>query len=568
MRTTSIHLLLALTLMTHAACAVGPDPTPADSNNGDGMDMGEDSGGEQDMPIIFPDFPLEDLGNNNPADMNNPPDGEDMTTDPPDMREEMDMMVVQGDFPKPLQITSENGSDKILLRGLVLSPQGPLENGEVLIEGSFIACVGMDCAGRPEATGATVIETHGIISPGLIDSHNHLPYNFLKEWVPPNNQLYTNRYQWADEQSYEDFVRPLTAYRSSNSHFCPAARWGELRSLLHGTTTMMGQSFSRSCTNGGVRNADHEHELQYDHMRTTIGSVRDINTDDAQGYIDSFDDPIEPITRFAVHMAEGFEGNNVEKEFDSFAGRDERSIERHQGLSLLYKETAVLIHSVALDATQLQEVKDTNSKIVWSPSSNMVLYGRTTDIEKILELGITVGLGPDWTISGEDNMLGEMQFALQWARDNNASSVTPRVLWEMATNQGAEVVGLQEHIGVLSEGMTADVVVFTRQTEGGDPYRQVLESNADDVRLVLIDGEAYYGESTLKGPLARRDDCEDYNACGASKFLCVRHDGSDDFTSSSMIEGLLIDILEGNGYPPEEQYGRGEDLLPLIDCSR
>jgi cytosine/adenosine deaminase-related metal-dependent hydrolase len=563
MRTTSI-LFLAASILTQVACAVGPDPSPVTPNND--LDMGGgDTGEEADMPIIFPDFPLEDMGNNPPGDMNTPP-GEDMDTPPEDMRP--DMMVVQGDYPKPLEVSAGDNKNKILLRGLVLTPQGPLENGEVLIENTFITCVGTGCVGRPEASGAIIIDTHGIISPGLIDSHNHLPYNFLKEWVPPNNQLFTNRYQWADDPSYEEFVRPLTAHRSSNSHFCPAARWGELRSLLHGTTTMMGQSFERTCTQGGVRNADHDHQLQYDHMRTSIGSVRDINTEAAQGYIDSFDASPEPVTRFAVHMGEGYEGDNIEKEFDSFAGRDERSIERHQGLSLLYKETAVLIHSVALTATQFDEVKQTNSKIVWSPSSNMVLYGRTTDIEKILELGITVGLGPDWTISGEDNMLGEMQFAKQWASENGASSITSRVLWEMATSQGAEVVGLQQHVGTLSEGMTADIVVFTRKSEGQDPYTQLLESNADDVRLVLIDGEAYYGEATLKAPLARRDDCEDYDVCGESKFLCVRHDNEDDFTSSGMIEGLLIDILEGNGYPADEQYGRGQDLLPLVDCSR
>ncbi|MEC9440973.1 MAG: amidohydrolase family protein [Myxococcota bacterium] len=558
-------LLLAASILTQVACAVGPDPTPATPNEDQDMG-GSDLGEASDMPIVFPDFPQEDMGNNPPGDMSMPP-GQDMPPSPEDMQP--DMTIEPGDYPKPLEVSAGDGKDKVLLRGLVLTPEGPLEDGEVLIENTFITCVGTSCAGRPEASGATIIETHGIISPGLIDSHNHLPYNFLKEWVPPNNQLYTNRYQWADEPSYEEFVRPLTAHRSTNTHFCPAARWGELRSLLHGTTTMMGQSFERSCTKGGVRNADHSHDLQYDHMRTSIGSVRDINTSDAQGYIDSFDDPTEPVTRFAVHMQEGYEGDNIDKEFESFAGRDDRSnVERHQGLSLLYKETAVLIHSVSLTAAQFDEVKQTNSKIVWSPSSNMVLYGRTTDIEKILDMGITVGLGPDWTISGEDNMLGEMQFARQWASENGVSSVTPQVLWEMATSQGAEVVGLEQHVGVLREGMTADIVVFTRKSEGQDPYTQLLQSNADEIRLVLIDGEAYYGEAKLKAPLARRDDCEDYNVCGASKFLCVRHDNSDDFTSSSMIEGLLIDILEGNGYPADEQYGRGQDLLPLVDCSR
>ena len=34
------------------------------------------------------------------------------------------------------------------------------------------------------------------------------------------------------------------------------------------------------------------------------------------------------------------------------------------------------------------------------------------------------------------------------------------------------------------------------------------------------------------------------------------------------IRTQLFNILEGIGYPPEEQYGRGAELLPLVDCSR
>ena len=521
--------------------------------------------GSEDMapPVEDISFPPEDMSQPPRPDMSGTPD---MRVDPPqDMSP--DMPINTGDYPKAAVIESMGSKDTVLLKGMVLTPSGVIEEGEVLIAATFIRCVGTACSGLPEASGATVIQTHGIISPGLIDSHNHLPYNFLKEWEPPAGVMFTNRYQWADDPSYEEFVRPFTAHRSSNSHFCPGARWGELRSLVHGTTTVMGQSFERTCTRGGVRNADHSHELQYDHMRTSIGSVRDINTEQAMGYIDSFDEVMEPITRFAVHMGEGHAGDNITEEFDSFAGRDPRSIERHQGLSLLYKETAVLIHAMALTTTQLDEVKQTNSKIVWSPSSNMVLYGQTADIDAILGLGIITGIGPDWTLSGEDNLLGEMQFAHAWAKREQSARVTPQKIWEMATGQGAQVVGLHEHIGTLSEGRTADITVFARRSVDQDPYLQVIESRAQDVRLVFIDGQAHYGDTLFKTGLAYREDCEAFDACGAQKFICSAYSNSDEYAGISTVEGLLTDILVGTGYPADEQYGRPQDLLPLVDCT-
>ena len=282
------------------------------------------------------------------------------------------------------------GTTGYLVRGDLLLEDRVLTEGELLIVGDRITCVADSCADAEGAADATIIETNGIVSPGLIDAHNHVAYNFLPEWIPEDGRLFENRYEWADDPSYEEHVLPLTAYRSSNSHFCPAAQWGELRSLLHGTTTMQGQSFDRTCLDGLVRNADHDHGLGPDHMRTTIGSVRDINDEAAAGYADSFE---EEITRFAVHMQEGVAGRNLLEEFESFAGRDTRP-NRHMGLSLL-GGTSILIHSISLTREQLDEVADNGAHIVWSPSSNIVLYGDTLDIDEVIMRGIAVGLGPD-----------------------------------------------------------------------------------------------------------------------------------------------------------------------------
>ena len=51
--------------------------------------------------------------------------------------------------------------------------------GEVLIDGDIIACVAESCAAAPTADLATVVATHGIIFPGLIDTHNHVQYDIF-----------------------------------------------------------------------------------------------------------------------------------------------------------------------------------------------------------------------------------------------------------------------------------------------------------------------------------------------------------------------------------------------------
>ncbi|MFU8804576.1 MAG: hypothetical protein ACNA8W_12255, partial [Bradymonadaceae bacterium] len=317
--------------------------------------------------------------------------------------------------PTPEAEILQVGTSGILLRGVVLTPDGILDPGEVLVEGVLITCVSEDCTGRAGASGATWIDTRGIISPGLIDGHNHLAYNFLPEWTPDPFRLFNNRYEWADEEAYEDHVRPYAKYRSNNSHYCPGAKWGELRSLIHATTTVQGQSAQRTCVNWGVRNADHYHGLGHNHLRTNIGSPRDITDAQAESLITSFEAETNPVTRYAVHMTEGVEGNHLHTEFDSFAGRDTRT-NRHQGTSLLVYGTSILIHSMILTDEQIAEAYYAAAKIVWSPSSNFALYGVTAPIEKILEVGVVTGIGPDWTVSGEPDILGEMRVALDYAR--------------------------------------------------------------------------------------------------------------------------------------------------------
>ncbi|MFH1437640.1 MAG: amidohydrolase family protein [Pseudomonadota bacterium] len=481
----------------------------------------------------------------------------------------MDMDMDEEDdatYPSPPAEVLRTGTEGLLLRGTVLTPSGVLDPGDVLISGAFITCVDSDCSGAPGAGEATWIETNGIISPGLIDPHNHIAYNFLPEYIPEPLRTFENRYDWSDLADYEAHIEPYAAHRSAGTHYCPGAKWGELRSLVHATTTVQGESFAQLCVNWGVRNADHFHNLGYDHMRTTIASVRDINDEQAQNYIDSFNESPEPVTRFAVHMAEGYTGNYVTEEFDSFAGRDPRE-NRHQGESLLIDGTSILIHSIPLTEAQLAEALVNDAKIAWSPSSNLALYGVTAPIQRILQLGITTGLGPDWTLNGEKNMLGEMRFALDYARTNSIPEITPQKLWEMSTWEGAMVVGLEDYIGRLEAGYRADIAVFGRL--GADPYRSIVDSRSANVRLVLLDGEGLYGDEHLMAATAANEYCEPLDACSADKYLCVQESPTASDRKNETLADIrtqLFNILEGVGYPPEEQYGRGDELLELIDC--
>jgi hypothetical protein len=115
--------------------------------------------------------------------------------------------------------------------------------------------------------------------------------------------------------------------------------------------------------------------------------------------------------------------------------------------------------------------------------------------------------------------------------------------------------------------MRADITVFRRAAE--DPYRAVIDSRAREVALVLIDGKAYYGDADLPTAPWVNDRCESLSVCGVEKLLCVRGTTASEERADESLDDIrqqLVAILDGTGYPPDEQYGRADDLLPLFTC--
>ena len=106
------------------------------------------------------------------------------------------------------------------------------------------------------------------------------------------------------------------------------------------------------------------------------------------------------VKAFYVHLAEG---------------TDEKSraeLAALKDLGLLIQET-VIIHGTALRQEQLVEVREAGAKIVWSPQSNLRLYGHTTHAAEALDLGISLGIGADWLPSGSSSLLQEIKVARQ-----------------------------------------------------------------------------------------------------------------------------------------------------------
>src|SRR5262245_17200100 len=149
----------------------------------------------------------------------------------------------------PASPLAQSGDAPFILRGAIVTLTGVIKHGFLGVVGDRIAAVADK---QPDIPGALVINTDGIVLPGFVDLHNHVPWNVLPRWHQPHT--YANRYEWRVDPAYQQAARdPFDDL--VDSHFCEMNAWGELRGLVGGTTSIMA-THTFPCVHGLVRNLD------------------------------------------------------------------------------------------------------------------------------------------------------------------------------------------------------------------------------------------------------------------------------------------------------------------------
>jgi cytosine/adenosine deaminase-related metal-dependent hydrolase len=426
----------------------------------------------------------------------------------------------------PAPVIVRQGSAGLLLAGTIVTPDRVFE-GEVLVSGDTIQCVAASCAGEPLAASATVVRTNGVIFPGLIDTHNHIQFDIFDEsdWSPLADDDFTNHNQWPTRARYKAMVDAKQYLNgeagSPVSVGCELLKYGELKGLIAGTTSILGGAIptNKACYGTLARTIDQSpNGLLDDKVQgATIFPTRATDADSvcknvADGKTDAY----------LIHIAEGVDPI-ARREFDKLV--DVTTVDG----CLLHPKTAI-VHGTALGEPELDKMAAHGMGLVWSPRSNVFLYGHGTDLTKTanipaaLERGLTVALAPDWSIGGSQNLLDELRFADKVDNTQWGDVITPQRLVEMATANPARLLGLGSVLGRVAPGYKADLLVIAGNR--AQPYDALLGATPRSVRLVLVGGAALYGDDAL-APLGNKTPaCENLSVCGTSKFVCVAAPGA------------------------------------------
>ena len=436
---------------------------------------------------------------------------------------------------------SAGAADEILIRDPTVVTMNAdhrvIPRGRVLISGNEIEAVWRLNHRPPGIDGkrlrrATVIDPGPLtyLFPGLINLHDHPTFDVLEAWPAPSSDAipeagkagtdpYDNRYEWNTDSppEYDRLVRnPQQAIVDSDALGLAgeAVKYAEVQAMLGGETSMQGSSFVPEADGLLVRNVE-SNVFNTRIAQPRVGRISAFTGSALSTFVGAV--RAGQYDAWMVHLAEGVR-DAARRPGDPISSRQEFDDLRAKGL---LTAITVIIHGLGLERADFAAMADAGAKLVWSPRSNLQLYGETTDVQAALAEGVLVSLGTDWTPSGSANLLGELKVADRILDD-------PRLLVDMVTRNPARTLHWEKFVGSIRPGLRADLLLLRQTEASASPYRSLIDAAENDIRLVLIDGHP------VAGPENRM---ERLDPGGTEPFALPGYQRVIDVTEPGVIEG-------------------------------
>lgn len=442
--------------------------------------------------------------------------------------------TVPDNIVKCYKLSNTDSSRAFLLKGRVVTMDGEtnvINNGNVMIRDGKITGVWASNNNPPagvDFTDVPIVETDGTIYPGLIDLHNHVHYNHIPLWdfevhlsdsQKSEEGGYTNRYQWGNNWDYGPSITWMKTNIQSSYRWDMASeqmKYAEVQAVSGGVTAMQGSPSSGTQAWDSILSRNVElYNFGQDGISTC--AVCGAADDDYTGSHLISQSESGTLNAWFVHLSEGVDQSSKD-EFDALWNK-----------GLIMDET-IVIHGTAMDSSQFNQMASVNSELVWSPLSNLLLYGDTTDVVAAHQAGVSISISPDWGPSGSKNNLHELKVADMWNSNNLNGYFSNYQLVEMVTSNPADATGWAPFVGRIKADLYADLVVIDTFHE--DPYRNLIEAIDADVALTVVQGKAVFGDVDIMQQL-QGDDWEYVNATNFQKAVDVTSltevDGSQTF---------------------------------------
>jgi 5-methylthioadenosine/S-adenosylhomocysteine deaminase len=309
----------------------------------------------------------------------------------------------------------------------------------------------------------------GVISPGLINSHDHLLGTYFPKvgygpyinWLPWDNDLKSSPVYEERERIENRDLYLLGGYRN----------------LISGVTLVsdliphfVGDPFYDILPTKAIKRFALAH------------SVNSFALQWGEGISAEYQKAVKEDIPFVTHIAEGY---------DEETRQDLKTIEKLGALG----DHSVFVHCLAFSEDELDLVKESGASCVWCGNSNMFMYSKTLDPKMYIDRGINLCIGIDSPMTGGENLLYEMKYDKVLYERMYREELPDDLIVRMVTVNPARAFR-QKKMGKIEEGYTADI--FICRDRGGSPAHSIVQAGLKDVMLVVIDGNPVYGDGSYK----------------------------------------------------------------------
>jgi 5-methylthioadenosine/S-adenosylhomocysteine deaminase len=389
-------------------------------------------------------------------------------------------------------------------------------DGAIAIRGNQIVAVGPANEIEEAYEAQTTLDCHGcIISPGLINAHTHAPMTLLRGLADDLRlDVWLYGYMMPVER---EFVGPDFCYTGT------LLACAEM--LRSGVTTFCDMYYNeaevaRATAQAGMRAVLAQTILKFPSPDATN---YDESLDYCRHFIEAWLDhpliipavgPHAPYTttpdmmRNCVALATEFDVP-IHIHIAETALEQEVSLKQYNTTVVpwlekydLFKAKVIAAHCVHLKEVEMRTLQHHRAGVAHCPSSNLKLASGVAPIQKMVNLGLHVGIGTDGPASNNDlDMFEETRLAsfLQKGIFGDPTLLPAKTAWSLATIEGAKALHIDHLTGSLEPGKRADIAIisatnphqlprFSRDPEA--VYSQlVYATKATDVRDVIVDGK-------------------------------------------------------------------------------
>lgn len=351
------------------------------------------------------------------------------------------------------------------------------EHHTLVIDGGRIIDLLPTRLARQKYKGTTTenLENHALL-PGLINSHTHAAMTLMRGIADDLNLIdWLQNHIWPLEQKWmsEAFVRDGTDLAIAEMIMGGTTCFNDMyfypeitaqQAIQHGIRASVGlividfptvwAENSEEYIEKGLALHD---QLRHQPLISTAFAPHAPYTvsDKPLQKIRTFADELELPINMHVHETR----HEVE---EARKKNGQRPLQRLHELGLI-NPSFLAVHMTQLTDDEISLFAQSGAHIVHCPESNLKLASGFCPVAKCIAAGINVALGTDGAASNNDlDMFGEMRTAalVGKAVAGDASAVPAMTALRMATINGAKALGLDNEIGSLSIGKSADVIAI------------------------------------------------------------------------------------------------------------